>query len=227
MNIAFVPIRSGSKSIPLKNIKEFYGKPLVYWVLNALQNAKEIDIVYIAIDSEQIKKKVQEFGFSKVQIYDRDPENATDNASSESVMLEFINKNNFNNNDLFVLAQATSPLTQSKHFDNAIKKLKKENADSLVTGVRNKRFFWDENGTPINYDHANRPRRQDFSGMIMENGAFYISKIENLKRYPKTRLSGKITIYEMEEYTGVEIDEEHDWLIAEILMQKYILNIQK
>jgi N-acylneuraminate cytidylyltransferase len=91
---------------------------------------------------------------------------------------------------------------------------------------RTKRFFWNENGTPINYDYKNRPRRQDFDGMLMENGAFYISSIGNIKKY-KNRLSGKIAIYEMPEYTAIEIDEEDDWIIAEKLMQKYILQPKK
>ncbi len=224
MNIAFVPVRAGSKSIPLKNIKEFCDKPLVFWVLSALENSKNIDTVYVATDGEQIKNTVHSFGFKKVHVYDRDAENTVDTASSESVMLEFINKNNFADDDLFLLVQATSPLTQTKDFNNAIEKFKKENADSLVTGVRNKRFYWKEDGTPINYDPIHRPRRQDFNGYIMENGAFYISKISNLKTTnPTSRLSGKIAVYEMEEFTGIEIDEEDDWLIAEMLMKKHIL----
>ena len=43
MNIAFIPVRGGSKSIPLKNIKPFAGKPLVFWTVMAANNAKNID----------------------------------------------------------------------------------------------------------------------------------------------------------------------------------------
>ncbi len=227
MNIAFIPVRGGSKSIPLKNIKEFCGKPLVYWVLNALQNTKKIDAIYVATDSNHIKKTVSSFNFPKVAVYDRNPENATDTASSESVMIEFIEKNNFHADDLFLLVQATSPLTQAKDFDNAIEKYINEKADSLVTGVRTKRFFWNKDGTAVNYDPTNRPRRQDFEGLIMENGAFYISKISNLKKYPTTRLSGKISIYEMEEFTGTEIDEPDDWVMLEMLMKRHVLKNKK
>ena len=53
----------------------------------------------------------------------------------------------------------------------------------------------------------------------MENGAFYINSVVNI-RNDKNRLSGKIAIYEMAEYTAIEIDEEGDWLIAEQLMKK-------
>jgi N-acylneuraminate cytidylyltransferase len=223
MNIAFIPVRCGSKSIPFKNIKDFCGKPLVYWNLEALQNSQNIDKIFVATDCEEIKSVVNSFGFSKVKVYDRDPQNASDTASTESVMLEFINKNNFDDNDLFILVQATSPLTQTKDFDEAIATLKSNQADSLLTCVRMKRFYWNEDGTPYNYDYKNRPRRQDFNGILMENGAFYINSIANIKQH-KNRLSGKIAIYEMEEFTAIELDEEDDWLIAEKLMRKHILS---
>ena len=117
MNIAFVPARCGSKSIPLKNIKIFCGKPLLYWTLKSLQDSKSIDIIYLATDCEEIESVVKSFSLSKVKTYKRDKKNATDKSSSESVMLEFINKNNFKSNDLFLLVQATSPFTKAADFD--------------------------------------------------------------------------------------------------------------
>lgn len=223
MNIAFIPVRCGSKSIPFKNIKEFCGKPLVYWNLEALQNSQSIDKIFVATDCMEIKSVVNSFGFSKVKVYDRETQNANDTASTESVMLEFIAKKNFDDNDLFFLVQATSPLTQTKDFDEALEVLKTKNADSLLTCVRTKRFYWNEDGKPYNYDYKNRPRRQDFDGMMMENGAFYINTIANIKK-DQNRLSGKIAIYQMEEFTSVEIDEEDDWIIKEQLMKKHILS---
>jgi len=223
MNIAFVPVRCGSKSIPLKNIKIFCGKPLVYWSLKSLQDSKSIDSIYVATDCEQIESIVNDFSFSKVTTYKREDKNATDESSTESVMLEFINKSNYQYNDLFLLVQATSPLTKASDFDKAIKLLDQEKKDSLLTCVRTKKFFWDEKNIPINYDFNNRPRRQDFQGLLVENGAFYINSIGNIKR-DSNRLSGDIAIYEMDDYNLIEIDEEDDWFIAETLMFKYILN---
>ncbi len=223
MNLAFIPVRCGSKSIPFKNIKNFCGKPLVYWNLEALQNSSSIDKIFVATDCEEIMSVVNSFSFDKVEVYNREPQNANDTASTESVMLEFIATRKFSNNDLFFLVQATSPLTQSKDFDKALKILKTEKADSILTCVRTKSFFWNKNGFPLNYDYKTRPRRQDFEGVLMENGSFYISTIANIIKY-KNRLSGKIAIYEMEEFTAVEIDEEDDWLIAEKLMIKHIIS---
>ena len=57
----------------------------------------------------------------------------------------------------------------------------------------------------------------------MENGAFYINTVGNILKN-KNRLSGKIGIYEMPEYTAIEIDEPNDWTILEKLMYKYVLS---
>ena len=223
MNIAFVPARCGSKSIPFKNIKKFCGKPLVYWNLQALQKSTKVDKVVVATDCEEIQGVVNDFGLSKVEVFQRNKENASDEASSESVMLEYIQQTNYKDADLFLLVQATSPLTQTEDFNKAIEKYIGDDSDSLFSCIRTKNFFWDNNGKPINYDYLNRPRRQDNDGILMENGAFYINNINNIKR-EKNRLSGKISTYEMEPYTAVEIDDDIDWLIAEQLMYKYVLS---
>jgi len=221
--IGFIPARCGSKSIPFKNIKIFCGKPLIYWTLNALEDSKTIDKIIVATDCKEIANIVESFKFKKVSIYWRNPANAQDSSSSESVILEYIKQSDLKNNDYFFLVQATSPFTQSKDFDLAFQLLKRQKADSLLSCTRVKRFFWNEDGTPINYDFKKRPRRQDFKGNLVENGAFYINKIINILDY-KNRLSGKVSIYEMPEFASIELDEPNDWIIAEILMKKNILS---
>lgn len=222
--IAFIPVRGGSKSIPLKNIKDFCGKPLVCWNIEELQKTHMIDEIIVATDSVEIKNTIINYNYSKVKIFNRNKQNAQDFASTESVMIEYIdsNKTNLNNNDIFILVQATSPLTQSKHFSEAINLFNKKDYDSIVTCVRNYRFFWNNDGTSKNYNYKKRPRRQEFEGTLMENGAFYINTIKNIKSY-NNRLSGKIGIYEMPDYTSSELDEPDDWIYLESLMRKYVL----
>ncbi len=221
MNIAFVPVRGGSKSIPDKNIKDFCGKPLVYWCLSELDKSRKIDKIIVATDSIKIKKIVLKFNIEKVTVFDRSNENASDSASTESVLLEFLNNSKFQPNDFIVLTQATSPLTISSDIDGALEKLITKGGDSLVSCVRYKRFFWSDEGRPLNYDYRNRPRRQDFDGLLMENGAFYINSVANILKY-KTRISGKVLSYEMDDFKYIEIDEEHDWHIAEKLMKSHL-----
>ena len=226
MNIALLPARCGSQTIPFKNIKIICGKPLIYWALLALTKSKSIDQIYVATDCDEIKDVVVDFNFEKVQIFDRCDVNASNTASTESVMLEFLDSMNFSEEDLFILVQATTPFTSSDDFDNAINIIKSNSKiDSLLSCVESKRFFWTKDGNAINYNYYKRPLRQDFDGLLMENGAFYINTVENIYKY-KNRLSGNIHPYVMPEYTAIEADEEDDWLIIEQLMYKYIINKQ-
>lgn len=223
--IAFIPVRGGSKSIPLKNIKSFCGKPLVCWNIEALEACPKVDEIIVATDSDDIWNTVESRNYKKTTLYRRSAENACDTASTESVMLEYINYAHLTEDSIFMLVQATSPLTETKHFTEALQMYAKDGYDSIITCVRNYRFFWNEDGTSMNYDYMNRPRRQNFNGMLMENGAFYINSVGNILSNGN-RLSGKIGIYEMPEYTATEIDEPDDWIILENLMRKHVLTRQ-
>lgn len=220
--IAFIPVRGGSKSIPLKNIKPFCGKPLVCWNIEALENSPEVDEIIVATDSDDIWETVEKQNYRKTTLYRRSAENACDTASTESVMLEYIHYANLAEDNIFMLVQATSPLTETIHFSDALQMYAKGEYDSILTCVRSYRFFWNEDGSSMNYDYMNRPRRQNFNGMLMENGAFYINTVKNILGNGN-RLGGKIGVYEMPEYTATEIDEPDDWIILENLMRKHVL----
>lgn len=221
MNVAFIPVRGGSKSIPLKNIKIINGKPLVYWTVKAAQLCKDIDVVYVATDSDIIKETVESFtDCPKVKVIGRSPETASDTASTESAMIEFCNNYEFDN---IVLIQATSPLLSYEDLNKGFEVFNMEDTDTVLSVVRQKRFNWkmDENGlvAPTNYDVFHRPRRQEYDGYLVENGAFYISSREGVLKY-NNRLWGNMRCVEMNEDTFFEIDEPSDWVIIEALMKK-------
>jgi N-acylneuraminate cytidylyltransferase len=227
MNAAFIPVRGGSKSIPLKNIKKINGRPLVYWVVRAACECRFIDCVYVATDSDRIKQTVMEFQmgreqelFQKVQVIGRSAESASDTASTEYAMLEFAEHYEFDN---IVLIQATSPLLSGEDLNRGFEAYMQEDTDSVISVVPQKRFHWarDEknHAYPTNYDVYHRPRRQEFDGYLVENGAFYITSKESLIN-SQNRVSGNIKAVEMSEDTFFEIDEESDWVIIEALMKK-------
>lgn len=227
MNVAFIPVRGGSKSIPLKNIKYICGRPLVYWTIKAACGCKYIDKVYVATDSDVIRKTVESFKdsfetkvFSKVSVIDRSAESATDTASTERAMLEFADNYVFDN---IVLIQATSPLLVSNDLNRGFEVFEEKGIDSVLSVVLQKRFHWSKDNLgfvhPTNYDVFKRPRRQEFNGYYVENGAFYITSKINLMN-SQNRVSGNIKAVEMNEDTFFEIDEPNDWIIVEALMKK-------
>lgn len=226
MNVAFIPVRGGSKSIPLKNIKTICGQPLVYWTIKAACECFCIDVVYVATDSDKVReiviqiKNENEDLFHKMEVIDRSPVTASDTASTESAMLEFAHKYTFDN---IVLIQATSPLLTAGDLTGGFEMFMRSGTDSVLSCVRQRRFLWETNKKsetiPLNYDIYHRPRRQDFSGYLMENGAFYITSKEKLL-ISQNRISGNIMAYEMSEDTAFEIDETSDWIIVEELLRR-------
>jgi YrbI family 3-deoxy-D-manno-octulosonate 8-phosphate phosphatase len=119
------------------------------------------------------------------------------------------------------LVQATSPLITQEDIDNGFEKFILGGYDSLLSVVKQKRFIWntiDEVAFPMNYNPLSRPRRQDFDGYFVENGAFYITTRKQLLK-SQCRISGKIGIYEMDEATYFEIDEPADWEIMEMIQK--------
>lgn len=213
--VALVPLRSGSKSIQSKNTKYIAGKPLCAWPLHAALSCSEIDEVWVSTESEKIKKAVSSLD-PRIAILDRPANLAMDGSSTESVMLHFMEHAEF---DALVTIQATTPQLLGRDLGDAIKCFVRKDADSLLSAVRMKRFLWADDGTPLNYNPAERPRRQEWRGTLVENGAFYITKREILRQY-KCRLAGKILIHEMDEEALIEIDEPEDWHVVEELLAR-------
>ena len=219
--IAFVPVRGGSKSIPLKNIKLFNGKPLLYWNLFAASNSNYIDQIIVSTDSPLIRDTVNELNLPKVKVIDRDSKLAEDATSTEAVMLDYSQFEEFEN---IVLLQVTSPMTTTLDIDQSIIKYETAKYDSLLSVVRSHRFIWNTSKDiviPTNYDPTKRPRRQEWSGQLVENGAIYITSRANLID-SKSRLSGRIGAYEMSSNSYFEIDEPEDWSILESLHKRVI-----
>lgn len=215
-SIGFIPLRKNSKGIRGKNKRKLLGRPLFSWVLTEAIFS-DLQEVYVYTDDQEIVNFIQEQykWTSKVKVMERSEESATDEASTEFAMLEFCEKSGVNF-DVLCLLQATSPFTSRFDINNSLQ-LIASGKDSCLSLVRTHRFTWDENGKPKNYDFMHRPRRQDFEGTLIENGAIYCSTAQAFKT-SKNRISGDIGVYEMPLESYTEIDSETDWKITEQLL---------
>ena len=216
--VALIPARGGSRGIPLKNIASIGGKPLVYWVAAACSESRHLSETFISTESEEISRCVAGMNLRRLNIIGRSQPTATDDASTESALLEFAKAHLF---DHVVLVQATSPLLTSREIDEAIAAYVSRGADSLLSVVRTKSFMWTEaDGVvrPANYDPTKRPRRQDWRGQLVENGALYITSRDHLLS-SGCRLSGTIAAYEMSPESVVELDEPWEWDVVDSLLR--------
>lgn len=217
--IGIIPLRKDSKGIPGKNKKKMVGRPLFSWVLTEAIFS-DLDAVYVFTNDTEIIRYVEReyFWTNKVFALLRNEENANDTASTESTMLEFSAQIN-HDYAVLCLLQATSPLILAADINTALDKIITEKYDSSLTVVNTHRFTWNSDGTPQNYDVFNRPRRQDFEGLLIENGAVYATQ-KKLFLASKNRVSGTIGLVKMPEETLMEIDSLSDWGIVENLLME-------
>ncbi len=215
-NIGFIPLRKNSKGIKGKNKKKLLGRPLFSWVLTEAIFSKLEKIFVYTDDDEIIEFLDKQYSWSsRLEVMKRSAESATDEASTEKAIFEFCERIEYDF-EVFCLLQATSPLIARTDINNALAEIE-NGKDSALSVVRTHRFYWAEDGNPVNYKVEKRPRRQDFKGELVENGALYVSKKNALKN-SKTRISGNIGLVEMPEYSYTEIDSETDWIITENLL---------
>ncbi len=216
-SIGFIPLRKNSKGIPNKNKKKLLGRPLFTWVLTEAIFSR-LEHIFIFTDDEEIIAYTQKnfYWTGKLSCLKRSAANARDESSTEAAILEFCNtaKVDFK---VFCLLQATSPLTRRQDINKALDSIALKGVDAVLSVVKTHRFIWSKEGKNLNYDYRKRPRRQDFEGLLIENGAIYCTGKDALLS-SGNRLSGNITPIEMPEDSMVEIDTEKDWTVVEQLL---------
>lgn len=132
--LGIVGIRSGSKGVPNKNIRNLCGKPLVGWVLHTAQRSRSINRLVVSTDSEKYAEIAKECG-AEVP-YLRPPELAQDKSSEIDYvrhMLDWLYTNERYRPDIVVRMMATVPLQKPEDIDAVVKILKADStADSAV-----------------------------------------------------------------------------------------------
>ncbi|MFC1986967.1 cytidylyltransferase domain-containing protein [Chloroflexota bacterium] len=226
---AIIPARGGSKGIPRKNIRLLAGKPLIAYSIERALQAQQVNRTIVSTEDAEIAKVAQQYG---AEVVIRPPELATDTASSESVLLHvlsFLEQQEGYVPSLIVLLQPTSPLRQPDDIDNAINKLIKDKADSLLSLTESREFMWEktEQGyTSLTFDYKDRKRRQELEPLYYENGAIYVFKPEIIKKY-QNRLGGKISVYLMQPWQRVDIDDFDSFEWCEWLYWKHMVGDYK
>ena len=224
-NILFLILaRSGSKSIPDKNIKLLNNKPLLAYRIEqalALTNKENVWLSTDSIHYAEIGKK-----FGATIPYIRPKKLATDTTSSSEVILDIIEycEKTGKKYDAVVLLEPTSPFVSNNFLCLAIDKLfNTKDANAIVSTkiIHTNTIFIQENNTYLtelfnNLKKVKSIRRQDQKTQITPSGGFYISKWESFK-LNKTFYTDKTLSYLLPDYMALEIDNPIDFLWAEFL----------
>lgn len=233
--IALIPARGGSKSIPLKNIKDFAGKPLIAWAILAAKGSKQIDRVIVSTDSEEIAKVAREYG-AEVPFM-RPAELSGDKVATEPVVkhcYEWLLQNESYKADAIVLLMPPNPLRQSRHLDQAIEIFKNKGVDCVISvneTPANHTPYWtlvrgnDGKVTLFGGKSIKEilPQRQAFPQKCYgRNDIVYVLKPENLLQTPMNLYGDTIELFETEPEYEVDINSPEDWELAELRLQKLL-----
>jgi len=217
--VGIILARGGSKGIPLKNIAPFRGAPLISWTISQLLVAG-ISRVVVSTDHPQISEVAEEWG---AEVLDRPPHLATDTALGDWALVHAVQSLSLPPHEIVVLAQATSPLRHPQDFSDALDVFEREEFDSLFSAVEIPDLcVW--RTTPrlssVTYDYKQRSNRQELSGLLVENGSFYITRVHTLLG-SNNRLGGKIGHFSMPSWSLHEIDEPADFELCSTIMSQY------
>lgn len=202
--LALLPLRGGSRGIPGKNIRPFLDRPLFAWCATAALDAG-LRLV-ISTDDDSIRAAVRQHTPAG-ELLDRPADLASDTASTEVVIAHALSQLACEH---MLLLQATSPLTTAQHLQAAIAAYVDGGCRPLVSGTRQHHFHWHDDGTPVNYDPCRRPRRQDWDGSFVENGAFYLFSRADFE-LTQSRCAPPCTLFAMEPEHAIELDTLDDW----------------
>lgn len=228
-NLAIIPARGGSKRIPRKNIKNFLGKPIIAYSIEAALQSGLFEEVMVSTDDLEIAEMAIKYG-AKVPFY-RSAETSNDFATTMAVILEVVSeyKNHFNKIfDLVCCIYPTAPLIQVQHLKNGLDLLLSKNLDSVFPVVAFGYPVWrgveitDEGKTKMVWPEYQNSRSQDLKKVFHDAGQWYWM---NMKKLGKTAFTNNTASIILSEEEVQDIDNLTDWKLAE--MKYKILNESK
>ena len=218
--LAMITARGGSKRIPRKNIKEFNGKPIIAYSIEAALASGVFDEVMVSTDDEEIAEIAKKYG-AKVPFF-RSEKTANDFATTVDVIEEVLNtyKERGEEFDIFCCIYPTAPFITAKRLKEAVEELAKSDADSLIPVVRfsypPQRAMEVHDGKLVFRQPENLSKRsQDLEPHFHDAGQFYVVRSES---FFKNRgiMVGDILPMELSELEVQDIDNEVDWKLAEL-----------
>lgn len=219
-SLAVIPARGGSKRIPLKNIRDFLGKPIIAYSIEKALESNLFDKVMVSTDSIKIKTIAQKYG-AEVPFL-RSKKNADDFATTDDVIREVLHeyKAKDENFDIVCCLYPTNPLLNIIDLSKGMDKLKNENFDSVYSITK---FTFPVQRALRVYENKIHPREpenyykrsQDLEEVFQDAAQFYLVKTSAFNQ-SNTMLTNKTGAVIIENSAVQDIDTISDWKLAEI-----------
>lgn len=223
-SIAIITARGGSKRIPKKNIRDFCGKPIMSYSIEAALGSNSFDEVMVSTDSNEIAAIARDYG-AKVPFL-RSKETSDDFATTSDVINEVINEYEKRGVefDCICCIYPTAPFITSDKLSVAMKYLDDETVEGIVPVVKfgfppQRAFVIEDEMLKYKYPDCALARSQDLEPYYHDCGQFYICRTEAFKR-EGTMITKRIKPLIVSEEEVQDIDTFSDWNLAEIKFKK-------
>lgn len=218
-SIAIITARGGSKRIPKKNIKDFCGKPIIAYSIEAALDSGVFDEVMVSTDSEEIAAIARQYG-AKVPFI-RSEATSNDYATTVDVIAEVLSEYKKQNMiyDYFACIYPTAPFLEGGTLRDAIYEVISKKVDGLIPVVRfsfppQRAFVIKDEVLSYEFPEHEKSRSQDLEPIYHDCGQFYICAVDAFEKHGSLITSNTIP-YIMPEERVQDIDNMSDWEIAE------------
>lgn len=219
-NIAIIPARGGSKRIPRKNIKDFLGKPIIAYSIEAAINSEIFEEIMVSTDDVEIAETAKQYG-AKVPFM-RSLEASNDTANTAEVLIEVLNqyKSLGKEFDYGCCIYPCAPFINPQKIKEGMQLMQKKGADNAVPVVQYsypiQRALKIENEKLLMILPENlNTRSQDLVQTYHDAGQYYCFKVEGFLNNPVLFSENTVPIITPESEVQ-DIDTEEDWKIAEV-----------
>lgn len=211
--VAFVPMRHGSERVPGKNYRPFNGVPLFHRIVTTLLAVDRVAHVVIDTDSPTVREQT-ESEFPSVVVIDR-PEHLLGGHTPMTDVLQFDATQV--PSEWYLQTHTTNPLLRPATIDAALDRMEAEleSHDSLFSVTRWQTRLYSHDGTALNHDPAVLLRTQDLPPVYEENSNLYLFTNEQIAA--GRRMGDRPILFEVDPLEAVDIDDEHDFVLAEAL----------
>lgn len=219
-SIAIITARGGSKRIPKKNIKEFCGKPMIAYSIEAGLQSGVFDEVMVSTDSEEIAEISRIYGASVP--FMRSEKTASDYATTRDVLMEVLREYEKRGrvfNDMTCI-YPTAPFVTAQKLRDAVSLLKETKSSLLIPVVQfsyppQRAYIINDGKLQFKWEDFRYARSQDLEPFYHEAGQFYCYNIADYLASDGA-IKENIIPYILPESEVQDIDTEEDWKMAEL-----------
>jgi CMP-N-acetylneuraminic acid synthetase len=211
--VALVPMRHQSERVPGKNYRPFNGRPLFQHIVSTLLNVDRVAEVVIDTDSATIKEQAKDV-FPTVRIIDRPAHLLGGDVPMTAVLQHDACEVP---SEWYLQTHSTNPLLRTFTINAALDRMEASlnSHDSLFSVTRWQTRLYDAAGRPINHDPGTLLRTQDLPPVYEENSNLYLFTAQQIAA--GRRIGDSPILFEVDALEAVDIDEEHDFVLAEML----------